>query len=347
MSFIVYGLPRSRTFWLSRFLSYGEWHCGHDELRHLRTMDDVKSWFSQTNTGTVETAAAPWWRLVPQGVRVVTVRRNPADVVESLVRLGFDRAAMVAQIKKLDAKLDQIEKRVPGVLSVRFDDLSDERTAASVFEHCLPYRHDPDWLAVLAPMNMQINMAPIVRYCAAFKPQMDKLAAQAKWHIQAGFARKPIRDQDDGLTIAEEDCETFYRDSKQLFAEHLVVTDQVPDETIKNIDLMRKLSQSGNLQVVTARCNGRIFGYQMAMISESLDAPGKIEAVHLSLFASKEFPGMGLKLQRASVEVLRSKGVDEVFFRAGTRGAGPRLGVAYRRLGAVDYGQLYSLTLKD
>ncbi len=27
--FVVFGLPRSRTAWLSRFLTYGDWVCGH------------------------------------------------------------------------------------------------------------------------------------------------------------------------------------------------------------------------------------------------------------------------------------------------------------------------------
>ena len=62
--FVVYALPRSRTFWLSRFLCYAEWNCGHDEIRHARSLDDVRAWFSQSYTGTVETAAAPWWRLI-------------------------------------------------------------------------------------------------------------------------------------------------------------------------------------------------------------------------------------------------------------------------------------------
>jgi hypothetical protein len=85
----------------------------------------------------------------------------------------------------------------------------------------------------------------------------------------------------------------------------------------------------------------------MAVIAPSLDAPDQTDAMHLTLFASREFPGLGMKLQRASIAALRAKGVDELFMRAGVRGDGPRLSAAYRRLGATDYGQLYALTLKD
>jgi hypothetical protein len=196
-------------------------------------------------------------------------------------------------------------------------------------------------------MNLQVSMTNQIRYAIAHKPQLDKLAAQAKWRILDGFARNTTRDQDDGLTITEESFDTFFRDSARLFAEHLVYTDQVPDPNIKNIDLMRKYAELGQLQVITARCNGRIFGYQMAVIAPSLDAPDQTDAMHLTLFASREFPGLGMKLQRASIAALRAKGVDELFMRAGVRGDGPRLSAAYRRLGATDYGQLYALTLKD
>src|SRR5690348_11556095 len=116
-SFIVYALPRSRTAWLSRFLTYGEWACGHDEARHLRSVEDIKSWFAQPNTGTAETAAAPFWRTVQHispDTKVVVVRRPVEDVLESLMRLApFDRVQLEAHLRRLDRKLDQIEKRVP------------------------------------------------------------------------------------------------------------------------------------------------------------------------------------------------------------------------------------------
>jgi hypothetical protein len=60
--FVVFSSPRSRTFWLSKFLSVGGWHCGHEELRYARDLGDVKTWLAMPRTGTVETAASPFWR---------------------------------------------------------------------------------------------------------------------------------------------------------------------------------------------------------------------------------------------------------------------------------------------
>ena len=345
--FIVYGLPRSRTAWLARFLSYGEWHCGHEELRHARSLADVKAWWSQPCTGTAETAAAPFWRLVPSDVRVVVIRRPVDEVVESLARLGFDRDAMLPLMRRQDAKLDQIEKRVPGVLSVRFADLENEATCARVFEHCLPYKHDPAWWATIAPVNIQIDMRTLVRYAVTYREPMAKLARQAKQHILTQLARKPAHEPD-GITFRQERFADWYRDAQPLFKEHMLATGQdIEDFRKKNIPLLQAIDDIGFMQITTARCNGRMFGYVMAVLSPSLDATDELDAMHLPFFASKEFPGLGLKLQRASIEALRARGADRVFLRAGVRGDGPRLGSLYKRLGAKDFGQLFELNLVE
>jgi hypothetical protein len=73
-------------------------------------------------------------------------------------------------MKKLDRKLDQIEKRVPNALSVRFEDLTDETTCARIFEFCLGMPHDSARWQQLAPMNIQCHMHGIIRYFRAHIP---------------------------------------------------------------------------------------------------------------------------------------------------------------------------------
>lgn len=348
--FIVYALPRSRTAWLASFLSYRDWTCGHEEALHARSVDDVKAWFSQPNTGTAETLGATWWRTVQAvapSARVVTIRRPVADVVASLMRTGLfpDAALLHSQMAKADRKLDQVERRVPGVLSIPFADLAQEATCARVFEHCLPHAHDPAWWAHLDAQNIQINLLAMVRRYQAFQPALAKVAAQLRWATIDGFARKPAAEMDE-LTIQEEGFDTFYRDSKSAFREHLVATGQHPEAYLdKNTDLMRSLERLGGLQVITARSNGRVFGYLMTVYGPSLDSPDVIEGQHTLTFASSEFPGLGMKIQRVARDALRAKGINDLIFRAGIRGSGPRLGSLYRRLGAEPFGELYRLQL--
>lgn len=350
--FIVYALPRSRTAWLSRFLTYGDWICGHDELRHCRSLDDVKAWFSQPCTGTVETAAAPYWRLAQNyvpGARVVVIRRPVLEVVDSLIRVGVPggRDLLTAGMQQFDRKLAQIERRVPGALSVQFADLMHEETCARVFEHCLPYKHNSAWWAALAPINIQINMQALLRYCTAYRTKLEKLSSHAKQQMLVDMARRRAHEPE-GLTIQVEPFDDFYRDSEALFKEHMLITEQEIDGyTRKNLPLMRRLDELNAMQVVTARSNGRMFGYLMSIIGPSLDDENVVSALHLTSFASKEFPGLGLKMQRAAADFLRKRGVTEILMRAGVRGSGPKMGAMFRRLGAEEFGQLYRLDLKE
>lgn len=348
--FIVFGMPRSRTAWLARFLSYGDWHCGHEELRHARSLDDVRSWLAQPCTGTAETAAAPWWRLarhLRSDLRVVVVRRDVTDATDSLMRLGLfaDRTAVERLMLRLDRKLEQISRRVPDALSVRFEDLEREEVCAAVFEHCLPYQHDPDWWKLWAPVNIQCDMRAIVRHAHAHAKQLDKLERVAKHQTLALMARGEPGDLD-GLTIQAEPFDTWLRDAEKLFNDHLVAVGEAPgDWQGKNIPLLRALDDLGAMQIMTARCNGRMFGYLMSVISPSLESPDVLSAQHATFYADPAVRGLGIRLQRAALEALRQRGVDEVFARAGTRGEGPRMAPLYRRLGGEDFGQLFRIDL--
>jgi GNAT superfamily N-acetyltransferase len=341
--FVVFSMPRARSKWLSQFLRYGPWQVGHDEIRHCRSLDDVTSWLAQPFTGTVETAASSFWRLLPEGVRVVTVRRPVADVVASLRRggLAFDDAVMTRAVEAIERKLDQIERRLPDVLAVTFADLAAEPWCARVFEHCLGLPHDSAWWAACARVNIQISLPHLMRYYSAHAAQMAKLVAVAKHRTIATMTRAAV-EPPEGVTFQHEDARSFYRDAQHLFAEHLFQTGQSPDACDdKNWPLVFQMDDLGLIQTMTARSNGRIFGYLQTVIGPTFDAPGVVQAWHTIFFASPDVRGLGMKLQRAALARLREMGVDEVIMRAGVRGSGPRLGTFYRRLGAEDLGQLY------
>lgn len=350
MSFLVLGLPRSRTAWLSRFLTYGDWACGHEEMRHLRSFDDVDAWFSQDCTGSAETAAAPWWRLIPDNVRIVTVRRPVADVVDSLMALPgltFNRAVLEQTMSMQDRKLDQIEARRE-CLSVRFEDLNDEATCAAVFEHCLGLGHDPAHWAALSPVNVQCNMVALMRYMTANMPALQKLGKVAKNRMLAGLAlSKPVSDE--AMTLQTEDFATWLKDARPMIEDHLVLVGEAPDDwRRKNLPLMQRLHDAGAMQIMTARSNGRMFGYLMTLISPSLTSQSVTSASNLTFFASPDAtPGLGMKLQRAALKALKERGVDDVFWECGLRGSGPRLSTMYRRLGAAEHGQTYRLQLTE
>lgn len=347
---MIFALPRSRTAWLSRFLTYGDWICGHEELRHVRSLDDVTAWFAQPCTGTAETAAAPWWRTIQKinpDIYVVVVRRPVADVVESMMSLGlpFDRARLTAVIKRHDRKLDQVERRMKKVMSVSFSDLAREETCAAIFEHCLPYPHDPDWFAQISPRNVQADMPALMRYMMAYQPQLQKVADQIKCLTIADLTRKTYGGPAD-VVIQQVSFETFDKECRKLIAEHASLVGHPANKyESMNLPLLRVIDQIGCLQVTTAKCNGRLVGYLMSHLSPSVEFPDRTEAIHSVFFVSPDFRGLGRQLQLSANAALRERGVNDLYLRAGTRGSGPYLGPFYERLGAEPAGALYRLTL--
>ena len=317
----------------------------------MRTMDDVASWFTQPMTGTVETAGASFWRLIPRyapDARMVVIRRPVADVVDSLMRIDgmtFDRDELTRRMIAADRKLAQAAKRIPGAVSVDYAALNDEATCAAIFDHCLGLTHDRDWWRAVSAVNIQIDMVAMTRYVAAYRGKLDTLAMAAKAETLGMMAhRRPVVDR--ALTIQTEPMEMWLAGGEDLFRQHCVTVGERPDQwREKNFPLWRVLDSAGMMQITTARSNGRMFGYLMTIIAPSMTSPSVLSGTSSTFFASPEFPGLGMKLQRAAIRSLKDRGVDEVFFEAGKRGSGPRLGAMYQRLGAVEHGQAYRLSL--
>lgn len=145
--------------------------------------------------------------------------------------------------------------------------------------------------------------------------------------------------------MREEEIVEFFAQKCEAFVNHsAVVGEDLESFRTKNVPLMAGLQKGGSLRLLVARSNGKIFGYLMTLISPSLEQLGRTSAIHTLFYASPEFPGLGLRLQREMASRLRGC-VDEIFFRAGPRGDGPRTGVLARRQGAVPDGELFRLEL--
>ena len=160
------------------------------------------------------------------------------------------------------------------------------------------------------------------------------------------MARRPAVEPE-GITFQIEPFDIMYRDAEALFRSHMVATGQsIGDYAKKNLPLLRALEKVNGLQVMTARCNGRLAGYLLTVVSPTLDEENIHIADHTTVFADPDFPGIGMKLQRAADAALTARGVVYALGRAGTRGSGPRLGTMFQRLGYEDFGHLYRRDLR-
>jgi hypothetical protein len=170
--FIIYALPRSRTFWLSRFLTYGPWNCGHETAITMRSMQDVRNFFAQPYYGTAETAAAPGWRILqhyfPQ-MRQVVIRRPVEDVVAAMLRVDvsgvavYDESKLRANMNRSMRDLERISAD-PRTLSVDYDELNREDVCAYIFEYCLMLRFDKVWWNEMKEKNLQRDVKQHLLY---------------------------------------------------------------------------------------------------------------------------------------------------------------------------------------
>lgn len=191
--FIIYALPRSRTAWLARFLSYRGFMCYHEQAIFMRSLKDVRAFFRRSNIGTAETAAAPGRcliRYVAPNIKEVVVFRPVDEVVESMMNVDvggvatYDRAAL----KKSMEYNERVLRRVaadPKVLSVNYHDLDKPETCARIFEHCLPYKFDQAWWESLKDINVQVNVKDVLLYYYSNRPAIEAFKKYCKSELRA------------------------------------------------------------------------------------------------------------------------------------------------------------------
>lgn len=349
--FLVMALPRSRTAWLSKFLSFKPWVCGHEQVRYFRSLDDARTWFMQPYIGSAETLAAPYWRLLPRyapDCRVLIVRRPVRDVVESIMRFsitGMERDKLTESMKRLNAKLDQVEARYHNCISVNFDELGDFEVCDIIFQHCLGINLSEAWFRYWSPINVQIDLDAAMRYVWTHMVPLMRVNYAAKHQMMADLQSKPRPQPDDGLIVAEERFPESFKEAQAMFEDHCVAVGELPDEWTKNnIELLYQMDAVGKLQILTARSNGQLFGYLVTMLGAELDNAAIKSATHTLFYASDRWPGAGLRLQREALIRLRQKGFNEVLMRSG-HGPGGKVETLYKRIGANFDGKIFRIML--
>jgi hypothetical protein len=170
--FIIHAIGRSRTAWLAKFLSYGEWRCEHEQAIRYRSIAEARRAFWRPRSGTVETAAMFGWRLLRHHLprlRTIVIRRPVEEVLERMLavdlkgQFAYDKEKLRAMLERGDRLLREISA-LPGVLTLAYDELEDEQAIAALFEHCLPYRFDRAWWERCKEENVQIDVPGLLAY---------------------------------------------------------------------------------------------------------------------------------------------------------------------------------------
>ena len=181
--FIVYTAGRSRTAWLSEFLTYGRCRCLAEVGIRLRSMEDVRALYAIPGMGTAETAAAPMWQMIRHyvpGIRSVVVRRPLEDIIASFARItAIDEAKLRNIIAYENRCLDKISMQ-SDTLTVEFEDLHRREACAAIFEHCTPYKFDEEWWLAMKDRNIQSSVADIFSYYRDHRDGVEGFKRAAK-----------------------------------------------------------------------------------------------------------------------------------------------------------------------
>ena len=332
--FIIYALPRSRTTWLSAFLSYAPWTCHHDAAALMDSLDDVSQFLRMKNTGICETALAfaarALYRL-NQDARVVVVRRPAPDVAASLAAQGYilPPAYFEAENRALDRAA-----AIPGALSVSFDALETEAGARAVFEHCLQLPFDHDWWARLSGRNIQTDLPAAISLGANRRPYFDAMRAEA-----AQIMAMPA--------VQNESWDQFFADGRLLFDRHYA--EAGPGWTGRydpNWALAAKAYRLGMLQITTARAGGRLVGYLLCQIEHSLEDQTSQRGIQIPFFIERPYRGpLALKMHRFMRQSLAARGVRNLTVRSGIRGVGCRQDSLFKYLRAQPDGHMFNMMI--
>lgn len=296
---------------------------------------------------------APYWRLINRyapGCRVLVVRRPIPEVLESVKKQGIQGVELPKLLDRLiylDHKLDQIEERLPNTISVNFDELNDYEVASIAFEHCTGMSLSVAWWAHWQHINVQADFDAVTRYTWTHLKQLASLSYSAAHQMRADLTSRAPAKIDDGLEINEESFVSSFPDAEGLVESHCLAIGQPADEwTRNNIPLFQAMDETGCLQVLTARANGKMFGYLVSILGPSTESMTDRSATHTLFYASQEWPGAGLRLQREALHRLKDKGIAEVVMRSWL-GAGARIEALYKRIGAERDGSLYRIRLES
>lgn len=147
--FFIVGLPRSRTAWLANLLTYGPAFCLHDGLKTCERPEELQQRLAATGAewpGDADTALPLFFpqihKLFPQA-RYVFVERDAAAAEASSAKFweGFQTAEQSAEaFARAQGALAAMRAALRNqyTLTVRFEDLDQYHTAASVWEYCVP-----------------------------------------------------------------------------------------------------------------------------------------------------------------------------------------------------------------
>ena len=193
--YMVFSAGRSRTMWLSAYLTYGICACHFEATAKVSNLSEVLTWLSIPGMGAAETLAAPAWPLLLTAaptMKVLIVRRSLEEILDSLLAASKDRVQLDLEglrrmLSYIARALDRLALQ-PQALVVDFHELAREETCKAAFEHCLPYKHDHGWWNFMQAKNIQSDVIQLAALYQSREQQIKQLGRECR-HMLFRLAR--------------------------------------------------------------------------------------------------------------------------------------------------------------
>lgn len=167
--FIILGLPRSMTAWVSCFLTCGEVFCQHelapyvayDDAAHEVATDLIRQPFPVS--GICDSGMLPYWEGLMEELphaRFVWIDRPEVDCINSLHGIGLDAPAAIATIFSRSYEREQIKSH-PQIEQFTFDELQTEDGARRLWNYCAPHHPLPP-AHLRKMMSLKVTVHPKV-----------------------------------------------------------------------------------------------------------------------------------------------------------------------------------------
>lgn len=318
--FFVFSLPRSRSFWLSKFLSYRWKRCGHETALKLQHPRDLAAAMEGMD-GTVETGSIVGWQTAVDqfpNARLVVVKRPLIEVCRSFERLGI--VPNLLDLGRKQYLLDELSQ-VDEVLTIQSKDLSNPSVARQIFEYCLGDPFDVQWWESLIGTNLQIDIRERIAFTTANTVNLAILKALAQ----------PPRIEEGDLLIAEEPFQTAWPDAKELAQMHFSEVGEFGRKFELDVPYISALCSTGQMVVFCARKAGRLVGYITWQLSFDPECYGTLQASQGFWYADPDCPKVGSALFDYSMKQLERASVQYAWPHHTMVGRGAELGKFFER----------------
>lgn len=164
---IILGMPRSRTAWLSAFLSTPDRPFLHEPSVHWHGLHDLRTFLSNPRAAACDSGLTLFWRDIMAfrpNVTLIVVHRSEQSVFASLLDAGIPLPGDIVRRLRLLWR-ETLEAAMRAKFSTDFDDLHKPIVARYIYRLATGVDCSHAWLQQWQDLNVQANWR--VRFNAA------------------------------------------------------------------------------------------------------------------------------------------------------------------------------------